>query len=291
MLLTACGRATSSSPSETASAPISPVSDSGAESASSREAVAHILLVAEEPPRTDALVEGLNDDEELTVTVDFTGSYADALSALCAGQAQAVSLDAFGYVAALQRGCGEALYILEIDGATTTQGQILADSWTGIYALEGARGRAFCRPDGLSLYGWVIPSLTLRARGVNPFNDLADVIDAGDDETVVRMIHTGECAVGATLLGAEQDVVDDLDNPARIAFVEELTPVPNDVLVIAAQMDEHAHAVLLDLLRQQRGELAEALGADNLSGLSDGMFDDLETLLLDAGIDPVAMSQ
>jgi ABC-type phosphate/phosphonate transport system substrate-binding protein len=265
-------------------------SDSEAGAIGGAENSARFLLVAEEPVRTDSLVDGLNGDEELTVTLDFTDSYAEALSALCAGQAQVVSLNAFGYLAARERGCGEAFYILETEGATAIQGQILADSWTGVYALDGARGRVFCRPDGLSLYGWVIPSLTLRARGVDPLNDLADVIDAGDDETVVRMIHDGECAVGATLLGAEQDV-DDLENPARAVFVEELTPVPNDVLVISAQLDEQTRAVLLDLLRQQRVELAEALGADSLSGVPDGAFDSLAALLSDAGVDPAAMGQ
>lgn len=254
------------------------------------EQIAQFLLVAEEPSRFDDLVEGLNEDEELTVTLEFTNSYAEALFALCAGQAQVVSLDAFSYLAARARGCGEALYVLEIEDETVTQGQILADAWTGVYALEGARGRTFCRTDALSIEGWVIPSITMRARGIDPFSDLTDVTDAEDDEAVVRLIHEGECAVGATVLGAE-DEVDDLENPGRVVFIEELTPVPNDVIVISAQLNGETQALLSDILRQQRPELAEALGAESLSGITVETFDNLETLLSDAGVDPIAISQ
>jgi ABC-type phosphate/phosphonate transport system substrate-binding protein len=291
VLLTACGRNTPSEALEAASAPSPLPADLEEGPAVSEEIIVQFLLVAEEPTRATVLAEEFNEDEEVAVTLDFTDSYAAALSALCTSQAQVVSLDAFGYLTARTRGCGEALYVLEIDGATTTQGQILADSWTGVYALEGARGRTFCRPDGLSLHGWVIPSITLRARGINPFTDLGNIIDTEDDETTIRMLHDGECAVAATLLGAEQEIVEDLDNPARITFVEELIPVPNDVVVISTQLDEQTHAVLLDLLRQQRGELAETLDADSLTGVSEEAFDSLEALLADAGIDPVAMSQ
>ena len=289
MLLAACGGVSPSTPETTSTATLPP-SDSEAEPTEDVTITARLLLVANPPAQTDSLVEGLNRDEELAVALDFTDSYAEALTALCAGQAQVVSLDAFGYLAARAQSCGEALYVMEVDGATETQGQILADSWTGIYAIEGALGRTFCRADAFSLTGWIIPSITMRARGVDPLSDLAGVRDAGDEETVVRMIADGTCAIGATSLGAEAEVTD-LETPGRVAFVEELTPVPNDVVVLSTRLDEPTRAILMDLLRQQRDELAAALGADSLSGIADDAFDNLAALLSDAGIDPAAMGQ
>ena len=226
---------------------------------------------------------------QLTVQIDVDESYAEALEALCNGQAQAVSLSAMAYLAASERGCGEALYVLEQNDAIFTQGQLLADGRTAVFILEGFRQRTFCRPDPTSVNGWIIPSVTLKARGIDPFSDLSDVIDAGSDEDVVRMIYNGQCEVGATRFGAEEDVR--LAEPERIIFVESLTPVPNDVVVISSKLDELTRAMIVDMLALHVEETADLLGADAMRAADDGMFADLRALFLSAGFSAAALGE
>lgn len=293
VVLTACGRSALTDTS-TLSAPtpaaIVPSSTSTPALAGSAENPLSLLLVSQDPPSGASLAQALSEAGEVSITLNFAESYAEALDALCTDQADVVSLNAFGYLVAQERGCGEATYILEQNGDITTQGQVLVNVLQGGLSLEGTRGQAFCRESRSSLSGWVIPSITLRTRGLDPFSDLGEVIDAGDDETVVHMLYAGECAFAATALDAEE-AIDDLEYPGRIALVEELTPVPNDVLVVSARLDEQSRAITLDLLRQHRGVLAEALGADGLLQVPEGAFFDLEALLGEAGVDPVTMGQ
>lgn len=225
------------------------------------------------------------------VRVELAQSYADVYRALCSGEADIASLDAFSYLAASERGCGIVLYIAERDGQTATQAQLIADARTAVRTVRDFNGERFCRPGPDSVLGWVIPSLVLRANGVDPFSDLIEVLDAGSDANVIRMVHDGQCEVGATTLGAEESV-QGLEDPARIRIVDNtLAPVPNDAIVLSLQLDERSQAVLKDVLRPYLDELATLLGAESLQEASEDNYADLRDLFEAAGVDVLSLAQ
>lgn len=250
-----------------------------------------VLLFAVPDPESvqseaEALSDALRSLSGMTIEVHVTGSYGEALTALCEQRSVATSLDAFTYLAASSAGCGSVRYVLERDGQTASRGQFLARD---AFLPQSYRG-VFCRPDGSSLNGWVIPALTLKARGVNPTTDLFSIVDSGSEEEVVRMIDAGECGLGATTLGAEASVRG-LQFPERIRVLEQLAPVPNDVIVISSLVDQNTREMLANLLAEQTEELASMMGGSALQPATDDLFADLRALFAEAGVDPVALSE
>jgi ABC-type phosphate/phosphonate transport system substrate-binding protein len=225
------------------------------------------------------------------VQVELGQSYAEAYRALCSGEADVVSLEAFSYLAASERGCGVVLYIAERDGQTATQAQLIADARTAIRTVRDFNEERFCRPAPDSVLGWIVPSLALRANGVDPFSDLTEVLDAGSDANVIRMVHDGQCEVGATTLGAEESVRG-LEDPARIRIIDDtLASVPNDAIVLSLQLDERSQAVLKDALRPYLDELATLLGAEFLQEAGEDNYAGLRDLFEAAGVDVLSLAQ
>jgi ABC-type phosphate/phosphonate transport system substrate-binding protein len=234
------------------------------------------------------LAERLADATDLQVEAEITDSYADVLAALCEGTAFVGSLDAFAALSASQQGCAEPLYLVERDGETATGGWLIANADAKVNSVEGFAGKVFCRPDAAAP-GWIVAGLTLRAHGVDPIAQLEAVRDAGNDEDVLRMVHDGECQVGATRLG--QEAAGRLAEPERIVFVEALAPVPNEAIVISNRLAPDTRRAVDGVLDGQRDLLSAIIGADGLERASENDFAGLRALFDQAGVDVVALGQ
>lgn len=255
----------------------------------------NLYLVAPGSPsnyvgQVTAINEALAEATGLNVEVRVTDSYALVLEGLCNRTVHMGTLDAFGYLAASQQGCVTPAFVAERDGETFVQGQLIANSQTLISNIESFRGRRFCRPDAASPYGWIVPSVALRARGIDPLNELNAVIDVGSDEEVVRMVHDRDCDVGATLLGAEEEV-DDLDKPELVSFIEALTPIPNEAIVFGRAVEEPVRDAALEAFEDAEEALLDVMFADALRTARDSDYDDLRDLFASAGIDVVSLAR
>lgn len=252
------------------------------------------LVVSGNPSRYDeqaaTIGEALGDATSLAVEVEITDDYALVLDGLCSGDVHMGTLDAFGYLAASQQGCVTPALVAERDGQTAVQGQLIANSESLITNVESFRGRRFCRPDADSAYGWIVPGVTLRARGIDPLNELNAVVDAGSDDEVVRLVHDRECDVGATLLGAEEEV-DDLEEPQQVTFVEVMAPIPNEVIVFGSAVNEDVQAASLEAFGDAEDALLEVLSADALETARDRDYNELRDLFLTAGVDIVGLAR
>jgi phosphonate transport system substrate-binding protein len=233
-----------------------------------------------------SLSNALTSESGLSFDVQVAESYSEAHRALCGRTAVAVTVDAFSYMGIHEEGCGSAEMILESEGQTASQGQFIAND---VFRPELYAG-VFCRPDSESLGGWIMPTLTLRARGVDSFTDFYGIIDAGSDEEVVHKVHDGECSLGATTFGAELEV-SGLEHPERVHVLEALEPVPYEVVAVSDLVDASIRARVLEVLSSHAAELASILGGDALQPVSDAAFDGLRALFSDAGVDPAAMGQ
>lgn len=254
-----------------------------------------MLFVVDEPARLEARAESLSEafsSDEAAVAVHLTDNTGEAYQALCSGAAQVVSLNAFGALAALDAECGEALYVVERDGEQASRGQMITAIGRNIFTVDGFRGQEFCRASAMSVDGWIIPSLVMQTRGIDPFSELPLIVDSGSDEAVVNGIFTRECDVGATALGAEEGIPN--PNPTtsgRIYVVEELPAVPYDSVFLSSQIEGSNRALLLDALRAETDGLARLLDADALLETGDSLFDELADLFEDAGVDTAALSE
>jgi phosphonate transport system substrate-binding protein len=191
----------------------------------------------------------LTEETGLYFDVLVTTEYAGAVEAMCSDppEAQMSSLNTFSYVLANER-CGvEAELVAVRFGSPTYNGQIITQADSGIQGVEDLAGKTFCRPDPLSTSGWIIPSLTMRANGVNPDTDLGEVVDAGSHDAVVTAVYNGDCDVGATYVDArtaiEEDNPDVMEKVSVVAVTED---IPNDGVQFIPEMDEELKTTIVD---------------------------------------------
>ena len=253
--------------------------------------IVFVMVNTEDADNLESKAEDLSDtfsnEAEMVVQVKVLDNYGEALSELCLGQAHVISAQAFAYLSAQERQCGTGQYIAEVDGELNTQGQMMTISGREIFTVKGFEGYRFCRPSASSLNGWIIPGLSLRKNLINPFTDLFSVTDSGSDQDVVEDLVTFRCDVGASALGAE----DDVPNSGVINVVEVLPPVPNDTVMLTTALDTQVTRKVQELLDDHLDDLADLIGADNLEPSDDTQFDELRQLLDDANVSAASMGK
>lgn len=156
-----------------------------------------------------------------------------------------------------------------------------------IYSVVGFKGFRYCRSGPLSVSGWIVPSLVLRANNLNPLSDLLSVTDTESDEEVIKALLTYQCDVGATEVRAEVGI----PGSNRIKVIETLPPVPNVTYSLSLKLDVATRALLLDTLRDYEDELAELIGADELIEADEDEYAELRQLVTDAKLDLVSMGE
>ena len=120
----------------------------------------------------------VSDKTGLKIKTVVATEYAGVIEAMCNGQAQMGALNTFGYILASSRKCADVALVSVRNNSTSYKGQIITKADSGIKKLTDLKGKTFCRPDPLSTSGWIIPSITLKANGINPDTDLK-VVDVG----------------------------------------------------------------------------------------------------------------
>jgi phosphonate transport system substrate-binding protein len=167
----------------------------------------------------------------LVIETNVATEYVGVIEAMCAEppKAHMGSLATFAYVLAADKGCAEAELVSVRYGLPTYNGQFIVRADSGIKTIADLAGKTFCRPDPLSTSGWIIPMLTMRAAGIDPDTDLAEVVDAGSHDAVAAAVYNGDCDAGATYVDArtriEKDYPDVMEKVAVIALTED---IPND---------------------------------------------------------------
>ncbi len=159
------------------------------------------------------------------VPTDYTAQQ----EALCSGEAHMAALNTFGYIRARARGCADVALVSVRFGSTSYKGQIITRADSGIKEVKDLVGKTFCRPDPESTSGWVIPSLTMRANGIDPEKDLKEIVDAGGHDAVVIGVYKGDCDAGATFQDARVLVQDKFpDVKDKVIVIATSPPIPND---------------------------------------------------------------
>jgi phosphonate transport system substrate-binding protein len=89
--------------------------------------------------------------------------------------------------------------------------------------------------------------LTLRAAGIVPESDLAEIVDAGSHDAVVAAVYNGDCDAGATYVDARGTIEEDNPDVMEKVVVIELTEdIPNDGVQFIPDMDEELKTQIID---------------------------------------------
>ena len=191
----------------------------------------------------------LTEETGLYFDTNVATEYAGVIEAMCSDppEAHMGSLATFAYVLAADRGCAEAELVSVRYGSPTYNGQIIVRADSGLNSLTDMAGKTFCRPDPLSTSGWIIPNLTLRAAGINPEADLAEIVDAGSHDAVVAAVYNGDCDAGATYVDARSTVEEDYPDVMDVVTVIEVTEdIPNDGVQFVPSVSAEMRATIVD---------------------------------------------
>lgn len=246
----------------------------------------------------EAVADMIYEKTGLVVEISVATEYAGVIEALSSDppSAHMASLATFAYVVAADRGVAEAELISVRYGRPFYDGQIIAGADTGISQIEDLKGRSFARPDPLSTSGWIIPSLTMRARGVNPDTDLSDIVDAGGHPNVVAAIYNGDVDAGATFVDARTSIQDDYpDVMEKVVVIEVSAPIPNDGVQfhpsVPAEMREKIVNALLEIVETEEGKEALNKGYSwtALERHGDDFYDPFRQVLQASGVDAASL--
>jgi phosphate/phosphite/phosphonate ABC transporter binding protein len=251
---------------------------------------------------TDRVVTGFEDlaaliyDETGLVIQPFVATeYAGVIEAACATppKAHMTSLATFAYVLAADNGCVGSELVAVRFGSPVYNGQIYVRADSGITELADLAGKTFCRPDPLSTSGWIIPSITLKAAGVDPDTDLAQIVDAGSHDASVAGVYNGDCDAGASYVDArtaiEEDYPDVMD---AITVIEISADIPNDGVQFVTGFDPEVKQQIVDALlaiaetEEGQAALDTAYSWTALEAHDDTFYDPFRQVLDAAGISP-----
>jgi len=247
---------------------------------------------------TERVVSGFEDvaaiiyEETGLVVKPFVATeYAGVIEALSSDppKAHMASLATFAYIMAAERGVAEAELVSARYGAPFYNGQIFVRADSGI---EDLAGKTFCRADALSTSGWIIPSITLKAAGVDPDTDLAGIVDAGSHDASVSGVYNGDCDAGSSYVDARTRVEETYpDVMDKVVVISVSADIPNDGVqyspVVPREIRDQLNAVLMAMPETEAG--AEALEAayqwNELVLKDDTFYDPFRQVLDAAGVD------
>ncbi|MBN2050132.1 MAG: phosphate/phosphite/phosphonate ABC transporter substrate-binding protein [Spirochaetales bacterium] len=226
-------------------------------------------------------------------TTNVATEYVGVIEAMSSEppSAHMASLATFAYIMAADRGVAEAALVSVRYGTPTYNGQFIVGADTGITKVSEFAGHSFARPDPLSTSGWIIPSITMMAEGVNPATDLTNVVDAGSHDSVVAAVYNGDADAGATYVDArtrmEATFPDVMEKVYVIALTED---IPNDGVQfhpsISGEMREKIVQALLEIASTDEGKeaLNTAYQWNALEEHDDSFYDPFRQVLQAAGV-------
>ncbi len=234
------------------------------------------------------------DETGLVVTPFVATEYAGVIEAMCSdpSKAQMSSLATFSYILANEKGCAEAALVSVRYGSAVYNGQIFVRADSGINSIADLAGKTFCRPDPLSTSGWVIPSITLKAAGVDP-TDLAEIVDAGSHDASVAGVYNGDCDAGSSFVDARTNIEEEYPDVMDVIQVLEISAdIPNDGVQFVSGFDADLQTQIVDALLAIAETEAGVEALDTayqwtaLEKHDDSFYDPFRQVLDAAGVSP-----
>ncbi|OQY31128.1 MAG: hypothetical protein B6243_08910 [Anaerolineaceae bacterium 4572_5.2] len=243
----------------------------------------------------DQVAQMIFDETGLVVQPFVATEYAGVIEAMCSDppKAHMASLATFSYILANEKGCADVSLVSVRYGSPVYNGQIFVRADSGIESLTDLAGKTFCRPDPLSTSGWIIPSITLKAAGLDPDVDLAQVVDAGSHDASVAGVYNGDCDAGSSYVDARGRIEEDYPDVMDVIKVIEISAdIPNDGVQFVPSFDAEARALIVDALLKiaETEEGQEALDIayqwNALETHDDTFYDAFRQVLDAAGVSP-----
>ena len=219
-------------------------------------------------------------------------SYAAVIEAMGAGKAHMGTLATFAYLLAHEKYGVECALVSVRYGSPYYKGQVIAGADTGITQLSDLAGKTMCWVDAASTSGFIVPSVMLKAAGVDPDTDLAQQVEAGSHDNVVLSVYQGDCDAGATFVDARGNIADDFpDVNDKVIVIEESAEIPNDGLQFIKDFPADMKAIIVqafvEIMATEEGQAAMNLSYSwsEVIEKGDSFYDGFRATLNASGVD------
>src|SRR5258707_1105673 len=156
-----------------------------------------------------------------------------------------------GFVAASAEKCGQPqLLVSKGTGTKATTGEVVTIiARRGINSIGSVKGRNFCRIGNTDLISWVIPSLMMRAAGINPEIDPKTIKDYAESSDLVSALASSQCDIAAIPDALVKELItDDKSVSAKVSTIASSVEFPYTVLVASSDVPLTAITALNDEL-------------------------------------------
>ncbi|WP_075063855.1 phosphate/phosphite/phosphonate ABC transporter substrate-binding protein [Ornatilinea apprima] len=241
----------------------------------------------------EELAKLLKEETGLVIEPLVATEYAGVIEALSSDppKAQMASLATFAYILAAERGVAEAGLVASRFGSLVYNGQIYTRADSGIETIADLEGKTFCRPDPLSTSGWIIPSITLKAAGIDPDTDLAQIVDAGSHDAAIAGVYNGDCDAGSSYVDARTRIEADYPDVMDVIKVIEISvDIPNDGVQFSPSLPAETKQAIIDGLlaiaetEEGKAALDTAYQWGGLEAKDDTFYDPFRQVLDAAGV-------
>lgn len=240
----------------------------------------------------EELAQMISDKTGYVIEANVGTDYAAVREAMGAGKAHIGWLNTFNYVLANEKFGVDAALVTSRYGSTYYTGQIIVRADSGITSLQDLKGKVMCWVDPNSTSGYIIPSIMLRANGIDPDNDFSKTVEAGSHNNVVIAVYNGDCDAGATFSDARSSEEDNLpDVKEVVSILATTTEIPNDNVSFTKDFPKDKRdkivAALVEIASSEEGleALATLYSIAGLEPADDTFYDGFRADLSAAGMD------
>jgi len=236
----------------------------------------------------EAVADLIFEETGLYVDTFVATEYAGVIEAMCSDppKAHVGSLATFAYILAADQGCAEAELVSVRYGSPSYNGQIFVHADSAYETLADLDGVTFCRADALSTSGWIIPSIDLKAAGVEVVT-----VDAGSHDAAVAGVYNGDCEAGSSYVDARSTIEEEHPDVMDVVkIIHQSVDIPNDgvqyTVAVSREMRDVLNAALLAIAETEAGQeaLDTAYSWTALMLIDDTFYDPFRQLLDAAGI-------
>ena len=249
-------------------------------------------------PAADQAADIIMERTGLIIETQVSENFSQIVDMLCSGEAQIGALNAFSYLLAQERDCiSNIVLTAEMFGGSAYQGQILVRSDSGITSIADLAGTTFCRRAEDSRSTWIVPRLMMLAAGIDPDNDLKEIIDTGTINKTIAGIYRGTCDAGATYIDARIDNREEFPDIFNVAHVLAQTiQIPyNSVTfssILPTEIQEEIEGVFYYLEVFDGGQVLNDLyGWSGIYERGDYLYDPLREVINASGVDLESLVQ
>lgn len=225
-------------------------------------------------------------------------SYVAVVEAFGTKRADIAALNTFGYIMANDRYKAQARITFIRSGKDTYQSQILARADSKVKKLADIEGKKFAYVDPASASGYLMPAKLFADNKIKP----SQTVFANKHDNVVMMIYQKQVDAGATFYSQpnEKGEIEDArrlvkaqypDIEQQVKIIQLTDPIPNDPIVMRADLDEKIKTTVVDALMKfmdtPEGQKAfnDIYGITGMVRTTDARYDSVREMLKALGKD------